>query len=387
MRVQRVKLNKAVLLILVLSLLFIRMAYSADQITIKFLYHDPRGDPGYSDDCDACVFILNDYLYKNSTLANVEKDYGSQVSVSRIKSISSEGLNVTRFYNITKDNSVIIGAADGNFTTIQGYYTSGLLTMTDSKGNVTTVQESFDEAVREIIDAYIGGENPSFDISPLIALLITSYTLGFLESFSPCLIALLSFVLFYTLGKTKKFREGLLQVMTFAVGFIFAAILLGLTVQATILSVPSLYYTTLGIVVIFALLFGLDLLGFNIFTRVLKLLNIKFETKPLVAKLSKKYMFTYSGLILLGFVFYFLDPCIAPVFVPTLSVLPLENFSLAFSIFVIGVITPFFIFGILAGYISKLARSTYRHRSKIRAVSGLILIGYAIYIIIQYFIL
>jgi hypothetical protein len=34
-----------------------------------------------------------------------------------------------------------------------------------------------------------------------------------------------------------------------------------------------------------------------------------------------------------------------------------------------------------------LARSTYRHRSKIRAVSGLILITYALYFIVLYLIL
>jgi hypothetical protein len=33
---------------------------------------------------------------------------------------------------------------------------------------------------------------------------------------------------------------------------------------------------------------------------------------------------------------------------------------------------------------SKLARSTYRHRSKIRAISGLILMAYAVYLIIVY---
>jgi cytochrome c biogenesis protein CcdA len=51
---------------------------------------------------------------------------------------------------------------------------------------------------------------------------------------------------------------------------------------------------------------------------------------------------------------------------------------LAFSI---GAIIPFIIIGLLAGSISKLTRSAYRHRLKIRAISGLILIGYALYLL------
>jgi cytochrome c biogenesis protein CcdA len=49
----------------------------------------------------------------------------------------------------------------------------------------------------------------------------------------------------------------------------------------------------------------------------------------------------------------------------------------------LGVIIPFIGIGLLAGSISKLARSTYRHKSKIRAISGLILIAYSIYLIVQ----
>jgi len=113
----------------------------------------------------------------------------------------------------------------------------------------------------------------------------------------------------------------------------------------------------------------------------LGLLKIPFETKPLVKKLARKYVLTYGGLVLLGSLFYFLDPCIAPIFIAMLPILSLEALPLILLIFSLGVILPFFLIGILAGSISKLARGTYKHKSKIRAISGLILIAYAIYLI------
>jgi cytochrome c biogenesis protein CcdA len=62
----------------------------------------------------------------------------------------------------------------------------------------------------------------------------------------------------------------------------------------------------------------------------------------------------------------------------------LEYLPLILFVFSLGVMTPFIGFGILAGSISKLARSTYRHKSAIRAASGLMLIAFAIYLIVNH---
>lgn len=359
-------LNKArVLLIFLLLLLFIQKSYSTEQVIIEFLYYNPSAYPWYSEECSTCYATYRDFLSKQDVLNSIEEYYGSLVLVNRTDILTSEGKNKLSLYHIGKANSLVIKDSQGNFTVIEG---------------------NFNEThIKKIINAYLGGESPppqQSSLSPLIALLATSFSVGFLESFSPCLIALLSFVLSYTISQTTKFREGLLQVIIFGFGFIFAAALLGLAVGLTFVSFPVLHSVIMWIVIIFAIFFGLDLLGVN----VLQLLNIKFDTKPLLTKLSRKYVFTYTGLILLGFIFYFLDPCIAPIFVPMLNILLPEYFSLTFFVFCIGAFVPFVIFGVVAGSMSKLARSTYRHRSKIRAVSGLILMAYAVYLIIVYFI-
>jgi len=208
------------------------------------------------------------------------------------------------------------------------------------------------------------------------AILVLAFSFGFFETFSPCLMVLLSFVLSYTVGKIVEFREGMLQVTFFGVGFVVAAVSVGLAVGLTFLIMGTFNYMLTWIVCILAIIFGLNLLGLFKMT--------SLETKPLVQKLSKKYAFTYGGLLLLGFLFYFLDPCIAPIFVAMLPLLTLEYMPLIILVFSLGVILPFVIVGVFVSSISKLVRGTYRHKSKIRAVSGLILIIYALYLIIFY---
>jgi cytochrome c biogenesis protein CcdA len=208
----------------------------------------------------------------------------------------------------------------------------------------------------------------------LVALLALAFTFGFFETFSPCLIILLSFILSYTVGKTTKFKTSFLQVMVFAIGFLAAAMLLGAAFGLMFLSLEIIrVYLTLA-VCIFAVVFGLNLLG---------VFKLPFETKPATKELAKKYSVSFIGIPVLGFVFYFLDPCIAPIFVSMVPILFSNALPLILLVFCIGATIPFIAIGLFAGSISKLARTTYRHRSIIRGISGLILISYAIYLIIS----
>jgi len=217
--------------------------------------------------------------------------------------------------------------------------------------------------------------NPS--TSNLAAMALLAFSFGFFETFSPCLIVLLSFVLSYTLGKTSGFRENFARVMVFGLGFLSATLILALAFGLVFLSLPALQRSLMWIVTILAIVMGLNLTGI---LRMPSRMSIK--SKPLIKKLTGKYVFTYAGLFLLGFVFYFLDPCIAPIFVSMMPLLLPEFLFFTLSIFCLGAIIPFIGIGFFAGSISKLVRTTYRHRTKVRAISGLILICYATYLII-----
>ena len=219
--------------------------------------------------------------------------------------------------------------------------------------------------------------NPS--TSNLAAMALLAFSFGFFETFSPCLIVLLSFVLSYTLGKTSGFRENFAKVMVFGLGFLSATLILALAFGLVFLSLPALQRSLMWIVTILAIVMGLNLTG------ILRMPSrMSIESKPLIKKLTGKYVFTYTGLFLLGFVFYFLDPCIAPIFVSMMPLLLPEFLLFTLSIFCLGAIIPFICIGFFAGSISKLVRTTYRHRTKVRAISGLILICYATYLIVFY---
>jgi thiol:disulfide interchange protein len=74
-------------------------------------------------------------------------------------------------------------------------------------------------------------------------------------------------------------------------------------------------------------------------------------------------------------------PLIFGVMLDTFQQTLLTFLPLVLLVFCLGVMVPFVGIGFLAGSISKLTRSTCRHRSEIRAISGIVLMSYAIYFI------
>ena len=340
-------------------LLLIKPTCSTEQVIIEFLYLDPSLSPYGCPPCSGLrpspMRAHPDFLNKSETLNRIQNDYGSQVLVERIEYYSPEGLEKASLYNVIRPNSIVINGE-------------------------LVIAEDFDEAyIREVIDAALEGTLPSSPVEPRPLSLVTAFSLGFFETFSPCLLALLSFVLSFTVGKTSRFKESFLHVMTFGMGFVSAVVLLGVTTVAlTFFFTPMLQNTLMLGVCIFAILFGIIVILFG-------LMNKPFQTKPVVKELARKYAATYIGLFLLGFLFYFLDPCIALLIFPVLVMLQTSEFVFSLFVFCVGVVLPFVGIGILAGSISTLVRSAYRHRSTIRVISGFILVVYGFYLIIFIF--
>jgi cytochrome c biogenesis protein CcdA len=127
------------------------------------------------------------------------------------------------------------------------------------------------------------------------------------------------------------------------------------------------------IICFFALFLGLGLIG---------VIRIPLEAKSLLQRLTGIRFHTFGGLILLGFLFYFIDPCLAPIFFATLPVVSPGALSLLLAFFCIGLLVPFLLIGTLAGSIPRIAKVTGKHKSKIRAISGLLLIAYVLYVIL-----
>ena len=307
-------------------------------------------------------------------------EIGDKINIT----VTSKNLGIdTESFNVsTYCNEILIGTQSVTNLTSKNEFSLTFIwdTIHQTSGNYLIKVEAtpVSNETKLINNIYIYGE-VKVTGTDFMTMFMLAFSFGFFETFSPCLIILLSFILSYTIGKTSNFKESFSKIMIFGTGFLAATLLLAASFGLVFLSMPTLQYSLMWAVCIFALVFGLNLLG------ILKVPSkIPLQSKPIIRKLAKKYVITYTGLLLLGFIFYFLDPCIAPIFVSMMPLLLPEMLLFTLFVFSLGAIVPFIGIGLFAGSVSKLVRITYRHRFKVRAISGLILITYALYVIISY---
>jgi len=287
-------------------------------------------------------------MKKNETVTRLSQAYAGKADFQWIDATSPLGIEKRKLYQVSSNSLVINGTVK-----VEGEF------------NETYIEEVINNMLK---DAYFLNE-PSKDFLSTMAL---AFSFGFLESFSPCLIAMLSFILSYTLGASFTVKKGFYQIMLFGAGFAAAAFITGLGCSLLFISLYSFQHIITWAVCILAVILSFNLIG---------LFSLPMESKTLLQRLSRKYILTMGGLLILGFLFYFLDPCIAPLFFTMLPILSPNTLSIILTTFCLGVLAPFFFIGILAEFISKLARTTHKHKSKIRAASGLILLAYTTYII------
>ncbi|MEM1543534.1 MAG: cytochrome c biogenesis protein CcdA, partial [Candidatus Bathyarchaeia archaeon] len=352
-----------VMLCVAMTLLYITsVCYSLEPVRIEFLYYDRF--------CQGCLETMRDhqaYLHNREVLMSIQRDYGERVIVKEIFFFSEEGLEKMKQYNL--------GLGDWNSIIVNGELVL--------RGGKRFINETL---LREIIDLYLTNSsiNPQIINSdqkePTIympmGIMATAFILGFFESFSPCVLIMLSFVVGYTLSDRNQFRarEGFFKVLIFGISFTLASAIFGLICGSlfSLTSTPRLYLTL--IVCFLAIIFGFNLLG---------IIKFPIQSKPLIKKLLKRYALGYIKIFLLGLIFYFLDPCIAPIFASITAILFSGELAFALFLFCIGEMIPFVGAGLLAGSISKISREAYKHRVILRGISGAILIGYAIYILLH----
>jgi len=125
----------------------------------------------------------------------------------------------------------------------------------------------------------------------------------------------------------------------------------------------------------------LNLVGLLPVPPVLKSLGQKIGSRGRV-ELAQRYRATTIGLFSLGFLFYFVNLCTAPLSFSVLPTLTAPGNIYLLPLFAIGALLPFFAVGLVAGGSPALAkRIGQQHRLKIRALSGAILLVYSIWLI------
>lgn len=352
----------AMLYVAVTLLCITSICYSLEPVYIEFLYYDRF--------CQGCLETLRDYqayLHNREVVMNIQRDYGERVIVKQIFFFSEEGLEKMRQYNLS--------LVDWNSIVVNGEIVL--------PGGKRFVNETL---LREIIDLYLTNSSINLPIINLgrreptirmpMEVMATAFILGFFESFSPCVLIMLSFIVGYTLSDKNQSQAGkrFFKVLIFGVSFVLASAIFGLICGSLFSLAGTLrLYLTL-IICLLAIIFGFNLLG---------LIKFPVQSKPLIKKVAKRYALGYIKIFSLGLIFYFLDPCIAPIFASITAILFSGELALALFLFCIGEMIPFIGAGLFTGSISKISREVYKHRVILRGISGVILIGYATYILLH----
>lgn len=325
---------------------------SLQKVHIDFLYYDRF--------CQYCPESVEDYIvyvHNREVLVRIAEDYGEKVVVNHIFFFSEEGLKKVKQYGLS--------LRDWNAIVVNGKV-------------ISRGRERVDEALlREVVDSCLTklgeGELSKLTGYEGIGIMTTAFVLGFFESFSPCVLIMLSFIIGFILSeKELRAREGFLRVMVFGSSFILASLVLSYLCSSLVLFASAIRLHINIATFVLATLFGLDLLG---------LLRFSEWSKPVIRRVAEKYALNYVKIFLLGFIFYFLDPCVAPIFASMVAVLFSESLNLAVLLFCIGAFLPFIMAGLLIESLSKISRKVYRHRIIVRGVSGIILIGCATYLL------
>ncbi|MGD9780006.1 cytochrome c biogenesis protein CcdA [Methanomethylovorans sp.] len=196
--------------------------------------------------------------------------------------------------------------------------------------------------------------------------IILAYTLGLFAGMSPCLMAILGFLLSFTASTSDSIHDGMTRAMIFGVGLVVSYITIGIMLITFKRSIPD--FTA------FSIITGFIVIGMGLYF--IGIVELPISTEKYFHTIARKHVHTVSGLFLLGMLFSFVKvPCTLPMLLVLLngSVIngTVKDISMLF-IFSMGVLTPFIGVGLIGGYtLSKRIRD---YRSQIKMLSGFILI-------------
>ena len=344
---KRVSRITALLVIIYLSLIFIPVAH-ADPVTIQYFHQ--KG----CHDCEITDPIVD----------RIEAQYENMV-ITRIETSTADGFNQWNKYGFLEVPAIVIN----NETKIpkEEITEEKLKTLIDEY----LVEE---ENITEYTTEEVTRKEQEIEYINTDLNLPFAYSLGLFAGFSPCLMAILGFLLSFTAGTSNSAKSGMVRATVFGLGLVGSYLLLGLCLLSFRKSIPDLesFSFVTGVIVI---LIGLNLLG------VLKspvVLDNYFQSS------ARKYAGTLGGVFFLGILFSFVKvPCTAPMLLvllnKTITNGTVNDLALLLA-FSGGVLTPFIGVGMIGGYtLSKQIRS---YKMYLKKISGFALIFFGLWIMI-----
>lgn len=336
---KRVSRITALLVIIYLSLIFIPVAH-ADPVTIQYFHQ--KG----CHDCEITDPIVD----------RIETQYNTIV-ISKIETSTADGFNQWNKYGFLEVPAIVIN----NETKIpkEEITEEKLKTLIDEY----LVEE---ENITEYTTEEVTRKEQEIEYINTDLNLPFAYSLGLFAGFSPCLMAILGFLLSFTAGTSNSAKSGMVRATVFGLGLVGSYLILGLCLLSFRKSIPDLesFSFVTGVIVI---LIGLNLLG------VLKspvVLDNYFQSS------ARKYAGTLGGVFFLGILFSFVKvPCTAPMLLvllnKTITNGTVNDLALLLA-FSGGVLTPFIGVGMIGGYtLSKQIRS---YKMYLKKISGFVLI-------------
>jgi cytochrome c biogenesis protein CcdA len=329
----------ALLTIIYLFLICIPMAY-ASPITIQYFHQ--KG-------CQDCKIT-------DPIVDQIEAQYNSSIIITRIDTITADGFNQWNKYGFLEVPAIVINnetkipkeeiTEEKLKTSVNGYL------LEEEKNTNSTEKIPKKEQYNEYI-------NTDFNLP-------FAYSLGFFAGFSPCLMAILGFLLSFTAGTSSSTKNGMIRAIIFGLGLVSSYIVLGICLLSFRKSIPSLEgfsYIT-GIIII--------LIGLNL----MEILKSPVTLDNYFQNSARKYAGTLGGIFFLGILFSFVKvPCTAPMLLvllnKTITTGTFNNLILLLA-FSAGVLTPFIGIGLIGGYtLSKHIRS---YKIYLKKISGFVLI-------------
>lgn len=302
----------------------------------------------------------------DSIIDNIEMQY-SNITIQRFETDTFEGYDQWSKYGFVEVPAIVIN-------------------------NQTKVpkEKISEERIKRLIDEYLHPENNADDRSNLNVSLEEdktkegyidtnlnyplAYLFGFFSGMSPCLMAILGFLLSFTAGTSESVRNGMAKATVFGVGLVTSYLAIGIGLIIFKRTIPNIEIFSLitGVVVI---VIGLHLMGF--FKLPITMENYFHNT-------ARKHAGTIGGLFFLGVLFSLVKvPCTLPMLLvlldKTVSQGTLGDLSLLL-VFSLGVLTPFIGVGLIGGY--TLTKHIREYRGHVKLISGIVLVLLGLWILV-----
>lgn len=201
-----------------------------------------------------------------------------------------------------------------------------------------------------------------------------AYSLGLFAGLSPCLMAILGFLLSFTAGTGESTRSGMERAVIFGIGLMTSYLAIGVGLLVFKKTLPDME--------LFSIITGIIVIGIGLF--LMGLFHLPMSLGKYFQNTARKHAGTIGGLFFLGVLFSLVKvPCTVPMLLVLLNKTFTEgtigDLALLFT-FSFGVLTPFLGIGLVGGY--TLSKRIREHRRYLKLISGLFLVLLGLWIMI-----